>query len=126
MDNIAIHSGDIAEIVTNLLWNYALPSGLPLRVTVLPFLINSLELNLIKLVFHLLTMMLKHNSNRAANPSLEIADLHIAKVFQNMTTWLIHSCCAHCGHKISKLYIYYYDYFLIYAILSLLFLIKLL
>ena len=97
MDNAAIHTGGVAEIVPDILWSTVI-DGRPLHVLVLYLPTRSPELNPIELIFHILARRIRSFKYRCAGPIDSAVLKKSTEVMDEMTYGLILRCYIHCGY----------------------------
>ena len=98
MDNAAIHTCDVAEIVPDILWSTVI-NGCPLHVLVLYFPTRSPELNPIELIFHILAWRIRSFKYQYAGPIDSAVLLKKSmEVMDEMSYGLILRCYIHCGY----------------------------
>jgi hypothetical protein len=97
MDNAAIHTGAEAGIVEDQLSNMIV-DGWPLNVLVLYLPAQNLELNPIKLVFHILARQIRSFGYQIAGPCDAAVVCQTAWVLYDITLEMIVICSIHCGY----------------------------
>ena len=97
MDNAAIHTGGVADIVDDLLWNTII-EGHELNVLTVFLPTRSPELNPIELVFHILARRIQSYKYQAAGPHADLVLHQANRAMFDMDYALILRCFAHCGY----------------------------
>jgi transposase len=96
MDNARTHTGGVAEMAADLLWN-AVVDGRASHVLATCLPTRSPELNPTELVFHILARRIQSFKHQAAGPGADLVLHQANKVLCNMDCALIIRCFVHRG-----------------------------
>jgi hypothetical protein len=99
LDNAIWHKGGYNNDIEDFLWNFRLPNGKRLKVTILWLPARAPELNPIELLWNTLVQRLQADSYSLRQHGRHAVAKQAARLMKNFTHELVESCYRKCGYK---------------------------